>query len=328
MNKSLPLIPGVDVSGVVVQAGLDCKRLRVGDQVYGIAHPKRSGCMSEYVLMRESELAHKPQSIGHIATACLPTVATAAYKALITIGDITKGMKVLVLGGSGGAGTFAIQLAKALGAHVATTCSQKNINFVQSLGADFAIDYETTNWFDLLNGEKFDLIYDTVGGVESWDKAAQVLSPTGRFVTIVGDVEERLTVKGVLKKGASVVNRKFWGLFGSCKYHTVEAKGNFEILESIRPLLDAGSVQAVIDRIYPLEKVHAAIQHIQSGRTRGKVVVAIIPDEKLPRQLYLDEANPMDYDDPSLAVKEIDEASEASKAAMSTIIGEREANLE
>lgn len=309
-RDALPFVPGLDVSGTVVVAGLDCRRIKKGDQVFGFAQWKRAGGMAEYVLMKEKELVHKPANLTHVEAAALPVAGTAAYKAMIPAGMVDKGHKVLVLGGAGGVGTLAVQLGKRLGAHVACTCSSRHTDLMQRLGADFVIDYTAAKWNELLRGENFDTVVDCVGARDSWKLSQEVLSPSGTFVNLVADRTnssapdgERLTIKRMIAAGAATVNRKFWSVFGGVNYETVTANPNTEILGALREIAEAQAVAPVIDRVYRLEQAEAAINHVANGHATGKVVISIVPDSDRVRE---EGDRGVDYSDPSSAPVERD----------------------
>jgi len=233
--------------------------------------------------MDEQELAFKPKNLSHVEAASFPLVALTGYKALVLSARLEAGQKLLILGGSGGAGSLAIQLAKSLGAYVVCTCSSRNTQLCRSLGADDVIDYTDPgqHWWEVLKGQEFDVIYDTVGGVDSWELSVGVLKKkTGRFLTIAGDSQEKLTVKNLISTGASVANRKFWSLFGGNKYDYVIGHGsNFQALESVRDLIERQAIKPVIDCVYNLDDGLLVFEHSMSGRSRGKVVVSIVEDE-------------------------------------------------
>ena len=183
-TPSLPAIDGMDYSGVVVELGNGCSnRLQVGDAVWGKANLTNRGTFAEYCVLPENCCFKKPQEISHAEAASQGVVAFTGYQALIGTANLQKGQKVLILAGSGGTGSFGIQLAKnVLGAFVATTCSTRNVEFVTSLGADKVIDYRSENWADVLAGENYDVLYDCVGGETHWQDAHKILKPGGYFV--------------------------------------------------------------------------------------------------------------------------------------------------
>ena len=194
-------IRGYDVCGRVVVVGAKTiKRLSVGDDIIAMMYVQTVaagfGTWAEYVCVKECYCCKKPEGLSDAEGAGLPLVGLTSYHALTTYAGIKKGDKALVLGGSGGTGTVGIQVAKALGASlVATTCSSKNAELVKSLGAETVIDYATVNWWEVLAGHDYDIVYDCVGGPESWPNSHKVLkSSGGRFVTITGDKQSALGV--------------------------------------------------------------------------------------------------------------------------------------
>jgi NADPH:quinone reductase-like Zn-dependent oxidoreductase len=192
VSKKLPFIPLEDISGVVVQVGSNCQRLRVGDKVFG--KTKGGGAAAEYCAISECLVAQKPYTLSHEEAGSIPLAGLTALQALKK-GKIKTGQKVLILGGSGGVGSLAVQIGKAHGAYVAATCSTKNVQWVRDhLGADQVIDYTQQDWVQVLKGQEFDIVFDTVGG--GWNDANMVAKSGSHFVTIVGDTKEqsKLTV--------------------------------------------------------------------------------------------------------------------------------------
>ena len=186
-SPSLPEIDGLDIAGKVVQVGKNCQRIKVGDEIWGkvpIPHSGCTGSFAEYSILNENNVIIKPDEISFQEAAGLGVVALTGYQALVQVGKLHNEQKILILGGSGGTGSFAIQLAKHVcGAFVATTCSSRNIEFVKELGADKIINYREENWAEILQGENYDFIYDCVGGESHWEDAQKVLNPsTGHFL--------------------------------------------------------------------------------------------------------------------------------------------------
>lgn len=186
-GPGLPCIDGLDIAGVVTQVGKSCKRIKQGDEVWGkvpLPLVGSTGSFAEFSVLPENCLIQKPEEISFQEAAGLGVIALTGYQALIQVGNLQKDQKILILGGSGGTGSFAIQVAKNVcGAHVATTCSDRNIEFVKSLGADEVINYREENWAEVLAGQNYDFIYDCVGGETHWNDAQKVLHPkTGHFL--------------------------------------------------------------------------------------------------------------------------------------------------
>ncbi|MCA9520986.1 MAG: NADP-dependent oxidoreductase, partial [Myxococcales bacterium] len=185
IRLKLPFILGMDLSGVVVAVGPEVQGFSVGDEVYSSPHHKTQGCYAEYVAVTASEVARRPLSISHVEAAGVPMVGLTAWRCLVTAGRLKAGQKVVITAGAGGVGSIAIQIAKALGAHVATTCSERNREYVESLGADEVIDYRTQRVDEVLSG--YDLALDVYGGADTL-RLRRVLERGGRLVTITGDL--------------------------------------------------------------------------------------------------------------------------------------------
>nr|XP_020464344.1 reticulon-4-interacting protein 1, mitochondrial isoform X2 [Monopterus albus] len=216
-GNEFPLILGRDVSGVIMECGLDVKYFRERDEVWAAIPPWKQGSLAEFVVLSGNEISHKPKSLSHTEAAAIPYVATTAWSALVNTGGLSKDncakKRILILGGSGGVGTFAIQMLKAWGAHVTVTCSQNAEQFARELGVDHVVDYTAGPVEEPLSAlEKFDLILDNVGGdTEGW--APSLLKPwTGaKFVTLVTPFIEntdRLGIAdGMMKTATTVATR-------------------------------------------------------------------------------------------------------------------------
>ncbi|XP_035825343.1 reticulon-4-interacting protein 1 homolog, mitochondrial isoform X2 [Aplysia californica] len=203
-GTEFPLILGRDFSGTVIETGRGVKKFQAGDEVWGALSPERPGTHAEYAVVSQDEISLKPKNIMHTEAASIPYVAATTWAALCTVGELREhkaaGKRLLVLGGSGGIGTFAIQLAKSWGMHVTTTCSGDAIDLVTALGADVAVDYKTGGpWRQLGQMSKFDLILDTIGG-ESTSRAASLLGSwkNSKLVTIVSPILKNSDNLGVL----------------------------------------------------------------------------------------------------------------------------------
>jgi len=180
--STFPMVPCFDVAGIVTQIGENCRRLKVGDSVYGCAKvtgPRTQGALADFIAISERCLAKIPNNLTYLEAASFPLVGLTTIQG---IGKITKdGMKVLILGGSGGVGSFAVQYCRAKGCHVTATAGERNIQFVTDLGADKVVNYQD-NWGEILAGENFDLIFDTVGGNENFGKAEKVIKKKERII--------------------------------------------------------------------------------------------------------------------------------------------------
>jgi NADPH:quinone reductase-like Zn-dependent oxidoreductase len=279
-SRSFPFIPCFDVSGVVVEVGSGCRRIKPGDEVWAMAYYTTCGGCAEYVVLPEKVVAKKPFNLSHIEAASLPLVGETSYQALVHTAGLQKDQKILILGGSTATGSCAIQLAKHIGAFVAATCSTRNVELLEGLGADKVIDYTKEEWFEVLKGEEYDMIYDTVGGLDSWLHSKSILKPsTGIYVTIAGDNQTKISLGKALSVGSSILNRKFWSLFGEPRYSYLTTRTTWTDLYEIRKLVEDGAIRPVIDKVYSMEEVAQAFEMSKSGKARGKLVIRSVEDE-------------------------------------------------
>ncbi len=276
---AFPLILGNDCSGVVVEVGAHVTRFKAGDEVYTRPHKDRIGTLAEYIAARETAVAIKPENISFQQAAGVPLVGLTSWQALLDRGNLRAGHKVFIPAGSGGVGSFAIQLAKQFGAYVATNTSAKNIDFVKSLGADHVIDYKTEDFSASLSG--FDLVFDTMGG-ETQKKAFSILKPGGRLISIVGPP----TWDFMRRSGSGPLLQAAGGIMGltthlRARIHRTHYEFLFmspdgDCLEKIGALIGAGKIRPVVDRVFPFEAVREALSYVESGRARGKVIVSSV----------------------------------------------------
>jgi len=266
LMRGFPLILGSDVSGVVVQSGPGATRFRPGDAVFGMQTAfGRMGGYAESICLDERALAAKPANISHEEAAAVPCAALTAWGALFRIGRTTAGSRVVIIGASGGVGTYAIQLAKAVGAAVVGVTSARNASFVRSLGADRVIDYETERFETLLRSQ--DLVFDTIGR-GSLKKCSAALARRGRYITTIP------SAKTLTQAFASSVLRMLRG--GNAQSaHAVLVRADGEDLSRIASLMHEGKVRSVIDSVYPLSEVRAANERSRSWRSRGKLVLQV-----------------------------------------------------
>jgi len=270
----LPYVPCEDLSGVVIEVGANCKRFQNGDKIVAKTTVKGGGAIAEYAAFDENLAIKKPSNLTFEEAASLPLAALTSYQALLKA-DIKKGNKVLILGGSGGCGFLAVQIAKRFGCHVAATCSSKNSEFVKGIGADEVIDYTKDDWSNVLRGQDYDIIFDTVGG--GWPKAHQVSKSGGHFVTITGDdtSSSKLTIGLALALGAKIIYRKLLSFTGGPSYDMIMTQENLSHLEEIGKMAEEGALKPAVDKVYTLDQVVEGFQHSHSGRTRGKVVFSV-----------------------------------------------------
>ncbi|MDV7464060.1 NADP-dependent oxidoreductase [Acinetobacter baumannii] len=271
-----PFILGNDFAGTVVQIGENVTNFKVGDEVY--AKTDLSGSFAEYTLVEESSLSLKPKNLSMEQAAALPLVALTSWQALVEIAKVKAGQKVLIHAGSGGVGSIAIQLAKSLGATVATTTSAKNSGWVKELGADIIIDYKTMNFEQEI--KDYDVVLDTQGG-KTLEKSLDVLKRGGRLISISGPPDhafaEAINPNWFLK---CVIPMLSWSIRHKAKklgitYSFLFMQPNGQHLSKITELVEAGKITPVIDQSYDFVQIKEALQYVNTGRSKGKVVVNI-----------------------------------------------------
>ncbi|MDN7181466.1 NADP-dependent oxidoreductase [Caballeronia sp. SEWSISQ10-4 2] len=274
----LPLILGNDLAGVVVRVGSRVRRFKPGDEVYARPHKDRIGTFAEFIAVKEDGVALKPTALTMEEAASIPLVGLTAWQALIEKGQLKKGQKVLIHAGSGGVGTFAIQLAKHVGATVATTTSAQNIELVKRLGADIVIDYKKDDFSAIL--KDYDVVLDTQGG-NALEKSLRVLKPGGKLIGIAGppdpDFAKEMGASWFLK---TVMRFLSYRIRKAAKRHGVSysfvfMRADGGQLSQIATLIDAGAIKPVIDRVFPFESTKEALAYVETGRVKGKVVIKI-----------------------------------------------------
>ena len=274
----LPVILGHDVAGVVVKVGRRVQQFEPGDEVYARADDFRIGTFAEFVPVKEASLALKPKKLTMEEAASIPLVGLTAWQALVGKADLTKGQKAFIQAGSGGVGTFAIQLAKHLGATVATTTSTTNVALVKSLGADVVIDYKTQEFEDVLRD--YDVVLNSQDG-KTLEKSLRVLKRGGKLISISGPPDPKFGremaapwfVKLVMRLLSSGVRRK--AQRRGIGYSFLFMKANGIQLREITRLIEAGAIRPVMDRVFPFESTNEALTYVEAGRAKGKVVIKI-----------------------------------------------------
>jgi NADPH:quinone reductase-like Zn-dependent oxidoreductase len=274
----LPLILGNDLAGVVVRVGSRVQRFKEGDEVYARPHKERIGTFADFIAVKEDAVALKPKTLTMEEAASIPLVGLTAWQALIEKGKLKKGQKVLIHAGSGGVGTFAIQLAKHAGATVATTTSARNVELVKQLGADIVIDYKKDDFADTLTG--YDLVLDTQGG-NTLKKSLRVLRPGGRLIGIAGppdpDFAKELGASWFMKTVVRLLSRSVRKASkrNQITYSFLFMRASGSQLGQIATLIDAGAIRPVIDRVFPFASTNEALAYVETGRAKGKVVVKL-----------------------------------------------------
>src|SRR5467141_3467494 len=249
-----PLILGWDLSGVVEELGRGVSRFKIGDEVYSVPDPTRNGAYGDHIVVREPELALKPNSLHHIRAAVVPLAALTAWQSLFDTAQLQPGQRVLIHAGSGGVGHLAVQLAKWKGAYVFATASTKNQDLLRALGVDEPIDYTQQRFEDI--ARQIDIILDTLGG-ETQERSWSVLKKGGNLVSLVQPPsEEKAKELGVRA--------------GFVAGHPSGAQ-----LAEIAKIIDSGKLAPIIDRILPLSEARRAHELSQSGHTRGKIVLRV-----------------------------------------------------
>lgn len=284
-GSEFPLTLGRDVSGVIMECGLDVAYFKEADEVWAAIPPWKQGSLAEFVVLSANEIGRKPKSLSHAEAASVPYVAATAWSAIVDTGGLNKdnctGKRILILGGSGGVGTFAIQLVKAWGGHVTVTCSQNAEQLVRGLGADHVVDYTAGPVEGPLGAlEKFDLILDNLGGdTERW--ALSLLKPWcgAKYVTLVTPFLQNTDLLGIadgmLQTGVTVASKALKHLTKGVHYRWGFFAPNGPVLDDISEMVDEGKIRAVVDEEFPFSQVPRAFQKLEGGHARGKTVVRI-----------------------------------------------------
>jgi NADPH:quinone reductase-like Zn-dependent oxidoreductase len=256
---------GMDVAGVVEAVGTAVTRFRPGDEVFGIG----KGTFAEYARAAENKLAAKPANLTFEQAAAVAVSGSPALQAVRDYGRVEPGQRVLIIGASGGVGTFAVQIAKAFKAEVTAVCSATKVDMVRSLGADHIIDYRRDDFAD---GKRYDVILD-IGGNSSLSRLRRALTAKGTLVIIGGEAGGRW-LGGNDRQIRALLLSPFVGQ----KLRTLMPKENHQDMIDLKELIEAGKITPVIDRTYPLREAPTAIRYLQEGNARGKVVIAVIGD--------------------------------------------------
>lgn len=255
-------VPGLDLAGTVVEVGPNVTRFQVGDTVFGIGQ----GSFAEYTRAREDKLAHKPAGLSFEQAAVLGVSGITALNAL-DVGRAQAGEQVLIIGASGGVGTFAVQIAKALGAVVTGVCSTAKVEAVRAIGADHVLDYTRSDFAD--GAKRFDLVLD-IGGNTPLPRLRRALTETGRLVFVGGENGGDWTAGFGRQLKALAL-----GPFVRQRFSMLVAREHFSELERLAALVEAGKLAPVVDRHCPLAAVPDALRDLEAGRVCGKVVVSV-----------------------------------------------------
>ena len=273
-----PFTLGHDVAGVVTKVGSDVRKFKVGDEVYARPADYRIGTFAELIAINEDDVALKPKNISMEEAASIPLVGLTAWQALIEKANLKKRQKVFIQAGSGGVGTFAIQLAKYLGATVATTTSAANIDLVKSLGADIVIDYKKDDFETIL--KDYDVVLNSQDA-KTLEKSLKVVKPGGKVISISGPPDpgfaDEIGASWYIKLGIRLlsagVRKKAKRLNVNYSFLFMRAQG--EQLSQITKLIEAVIIKPVMDKVFPFEQTNEALTYVETGRSRGKVVVKV-----------------------------------------------------
>lgn len=278
LSYKAPFTLGHDVAGVVTKLGSRVSKVKVGEEVYARPADHRIGTFAEYISMNENDVALKPKNLSMEEAASIPLVGLTSWQALIEKANLKKGQKVFIQAGSGGVGTFAIQLAKYLGATVATTASSANIDLVKNLGADLVIDYKKDDFETIL--KDYDVVLNSQDA-KTLEKSLRILKPNGKAISISGppdaDFAKQIgspwVVKLIMKMLSSGIKKKAKRLGVNYSFLFMRADGNQ--LTEITSLINAGIIKPVMDKVFPFEETNEALAYVEAGRSKGKVVVKV-----------------------------------------------------
>ncbi|WP_313385174.1 NADP-dependent oxidoreductase [Chishuiella sp.] len=274
----LPVINGHDMAGKVIKVGSKIKSFKVGDEVYSRVSDFKIGTFAEYIAVNENDFAIKPKNISMEEAASIPLVALTVLQAFEKA-NVKKGQKIFIQAGSGGVGSIAIQIAKHIGAKVATTTGTSNLELVKNLGADYIIDYKKEDFADVLND--YDFVLHSNRDKVVLEKSLKILKPTGNLITLTGpptlEFAKELNLPWYTKllmkllsaspkKLAKKLNVNFYFLF---------MKANGKQLAEITQLIESDIVHPIIDKVYNFEQVNDAMAYVETGRAKGKVVIKI-----------------------------------------------------
>lgn len=278
LKYRFPLVLGSDLAGEVAEVGAQVTRFRKGDAVYARLDAERIGAFAEYAVVREGAAADKPTNVTFEEAASLPLVALTAWQALVEIGKLGAGQRVLIHAGSGGVGSIAIQLARHLGATVFTTVGRRNVELVERLGADVPIDYRSERFENV--ARDCDVVLDSQGG-DTLVRSFECVRPGGVVVSIGGTPSAAFARRwglnpllvlalGVMSRKASAAARRH-----DARYEYLFMRADGDQLREITRLVEGGAITPLVDRVFPLAQVRDALAYSESGRATGKVVVQV-----------------------------------------------------
>lgn len=274
----LPLILGHDVAGVVTKVGSKVTRFKVGDEIYARPADFHIGAFAQYIAIDEKDTALKPKNISFEEAASIPLVALTVWQAFIEKARLKKGQKVFIQAGSGGVGTIAMQLAKFLGAQVATTTSTVNFDLVKSLGADVVIDYKTEDFENILTD--YDLVLNSQDQ-KTLEKSLNILKERGNVISISGPptpvFANEFKLPWYVKFATRLLSSKIRGKAKKLNvdYSFLFMTANGKQLSEITKLIEDGTIRPVVDKVFPFSQANDALEYVESGRAKGKVIIKV-----------------------------------------------------
>jgi NADPH:quinone reductase-like Zn-dependent oxidoreductase len=277
-----PFVLGHDVAGVVTQVGAEVRDYKVADEVYARPRDLRIGAFAEYIAIDHADIALKPNSLTMEESAAVPLVALAAWQALVELAQIKPGQKVLVHAGAGGLGSTVVQLAKHLGAYVATTAHGNDEQKVRGLGANEVIDYTKADFAELLSG--YDVVLDSLGG-DNLAKSLTVLKPGGLAISVVGPPDPAFAEqigRPLLKPVMALMSRRVRARARKLgvRYSFFFMRADGAQLKKLAALYDAGTLHPVLDRTFPFDETLDAMAYVEQGRAKGKIVITMAPRDR------------------------------------------------
>lgn len=273
-----PFTLGHDVAGVVTRIGSNVKNFKIGDEVYARPSADKIGTFAEFISINESDLALKPKNLSMEEAASIPLIGLTVWQAFVEKANLQKGQKVLIQAGSGGVGTFAIQMAKHLGCTVATTTSAENFDLVKSLGADIVIDYKKEDFETLL--KDYDFVLNSQDAL-TLEKSLSILKPGGQIISISGPPDITFAkqfklswiFRLIMRMLSRDIRRK--AKQKEVKYSFLFMRAHGDQLSRITELIESGIIQPVIDKVFSFDQTNEALKYVENGRSRGKVIIKV-----------------------------------------------------
>lgn len=276
LKFQLPAVMGSDLAGVIVDVGGSVTRFKPGDEIFASIFDQGTGSLAEFAVVPQDLAARKPANLDFVQAASVPMVGLTSWQALKERADVQTGQRVFIPAGSGGIGTFAIQLAKHLGAYVGTTTSTANVALVKSLGADDVIDYKKQEFEQVLRG--YNVVVGTIRG-NALEKSIGILKPGGKIISLIGPLDAAFAqarkLSFVLELIFGLMSRKIIRMAAKkdVDYSFLFVRPDGEQLNEIGALLDAGHIHPVVDKVFPFDQAKQALEYLSQGRSKGKVVV-------------------------------------------------------